>query len=348
MRGNRGIAGHTVVLVFFLLGAAIAGTVTAVLVERDTAFSSSSTLQVTPASGTGDPDRVIATQMGVLESATIERQVRTTLGAGPSFELTASQLRLANLIEVTAVSPDPYVAQVAAAAAVAEYRARAAASVLDVAVLDPPSRAARIGDPVLNTALAALGGGLLGVAVVLLFFTLTPRVRPSRLHNDLGVLVLELPHPRRRPSRRDAPMAEELRRVREQFLGGVEPAAVELVALPGVATWAFGRVRDVTQATGRLRLASGPGDQAVDTGAQGQSAPGVDVVVVLARAWVDAERSLRKEVTSLRAFSEVVVVVLGSPRVGIVPPTDDRSVSRHGVATWSQRTPPASETPAGR
>jgi hypothetical protein len=365
MRSNRGVSRVSLCLVAALLGALVAGIVTSLL--NSPSYASTGTIQAVPVAGTGDPDRVIATQVAVVQSRTVREEVAAAVGLEETFDLTAAQLRLSNIVTIQATSHDPEVAQQAATAAVQAYTARAgAAEPLQVAVtpLDPPGVAALVGQPRRDVTLAAAGGAVAGISIVLFALTVWPRVRASYIGDVFDAVVLELPHPRRDRSPKNAELESELRRMIDHLaiVASERDAdvALSLVPLPGISRSATAWVRrTVAENGGPPAIKSEPGYLG---GAENSPPRGTEAVapraaamlveeigvpqalaglgsvsVILARAWVSGERALRKEILSRRAVSEVVVIVMGASRPAIIIPSSDRVASLHASGNGSRR-----------
>ncbi len=364
MRGNRGITGASLLAAAALLGALIAAAVAGVL--STPTYVSTVSMQVIPLSGSGDPDRILATHVAVIESATLHQDVRTRLATDADFSVQASQRRLSNVLDIEARSGDPATAEQAAEAAADAYVARvpqAQPAQAAVSSLDPASAAIPGGDPQLDGALAAVGGGMAGAAIVLTWLVVAPRVRPRSLDDAIGEVLIELPYPGRRPSRRDEALIADVRSLLTRLVrepGGSDPVALAVTALPGAGQRA---VRWVTEILGGVPVDSravigssgdpGGGSPLNDV-TDGENAAGIVVVsddrvvlgvpdgqrwisVIVARAWIDSERTLRKEVLSRRTVSDVVVILLGAPRPAVVAPLLDRSTRQHRAGRHALR-----------
>jgi len=282
-------------------------------------YTSTATLVVAPLSGTGDPDRVVATQLAVLQSRALRSSVSSTLGPDTRFALQATQQRLSNVVVLAATSPDPQTATAAVAAATGAYLARnQSPRVADVSVLDPASAPTPSDSASRDAVLAALAAGTLASALLLGYVTARPRVRRAYTDPPENALLIELPEPTGEVA--DEAASAALARL-SQHLSPQPSASIRVSALPGVGESA---TQWVTRA---LQKHSEPEDarQEVER-AQGATTvpdstdPGGELAVVVARAWVDEERALRRLIAARRAFAEVLVVVLGTKEPALVPP----------------------------
>ena len=335
-------------VVVVLVPGILAGLAYGAWASRHRTWSATTTFQVVPLPGTGDPDRVIATQIDVLESRTLHDRVAAQLGGPARFGFGAAQPRLSNVVEVTTTSAQQATATQAAARLTETYLAQVNASVpltVTLTVLDPPLRATPTGDTRRDTVLVGLGGAALGAAVLVLFCSLRPRVKRSYEVAPVEAVVLELSGPGRAGSRRRADAAVEVRRFADHVIAvrGARRPHLWVSALAGVDDATLGWVTEVLSETSAAasepsepqRLRDGEdgralGAPAVRTGSEVTLADGVLPVspaenrplsVLVARAGVDAETDLRKEVGSRAVFSEVVVVLLGAARTALVVPS---------------------------
>lgn len=327
-------------VVVILVAGVIAGVAYGAWASRHPSWATTTTFNVSPLPGTGDPDRVIATQIEVLESRTQRDAVARALTAPAPFTIDAEQRRLSDVVEVTVTSPQRATATRAAAAIRATYPPRPDAVLpptVRITQLDPPLAAARTDDVLRDAVLVGLGGAVLAVAALVLFSSLRPRVKRSYDVAPVAAVVLELPDPGRPGSpRRDACTAE-LRRLADHIIGvdGVD-------GHPRLSVSALARVDDATLDWVTDVL----GGTSTDAAEPPEPGEGRGWSVIVARAGVDAELVLGKEVRSSAVFSEVMVVLVGAPRPTLVVPApatdsaggigDDASSPPHrtGQTVW--------------
>lgn len=330
-----------------LVAGLVAGLAYGAWASRHRSFVATTTFQVFPLPGTGDPDRVIATQIDVLESRTLHDQVAQNLRAPAAFSVVAAQRRLSNVVAVTATSPRQDTATRAASAIAETYPRQAGAAVPALAqltVLDPPLEAAPVGGARRDAVLVGLGGAALALAALVLLSSLRPRLRRSYDVAPVEAVVLELPEPGRAGSRRRAAAAVELRRFTDHVIalsGARERPVLRVSALAGIDDATLGWVTEVLGETSAAvpepvalhrRRGSGESSHRVPAVRAGTEVALADAMmperldderpltVLVARAGVDPEIALCKEVRSRAVFSEVVVVLLGAPRPALVMP----------------------------
>lgn len=296
-----------------------AGSAVYFLGVEDREYSSSATLAVSPVGGTGDPDRVVATQVAVLESRSMHDAVAAALGPSVEFSLTASQVRLSNVVVLEAISSQPQGAADAAAAATSAFLDRQQSPRLaDLAVIDTASAATASGSPLRNALLAGVAAAVLASAALLALVTARPRVRRAYTEPPENALLIELPEPS--GTEADAAASAALARLSEH-LAPQASAVFSVSALPGVGEgatqWVANALREQAGRTHRLHdVARADGASTVpDT-----TDPGAELAIVVARAWVDEERELRRLIAARRAFADVLVVVLGARQPALVPP----------------------------
>lgn len=316
---RRGWSAAVTSVVVVLVAGLLAGLAYGAWASRHPSWAAATTFDVLPLPGTGDPDRVIATQIEVLESRTQHEAVARGLVAPAPFTIEAEQRRLSNVVTVTVTSPQRATATRAAAAIRATYPPQPDAVVpptVRITQLDPPLAATRTDDVRRDAVLVGLGGAVLAVAALVLLSSLRPRVKRSYDVAPVAAVVLELPDPGRQRSPRREASAAELRRLADHVIGldGADGRPrLSVSALAGVDDATLDWVTEVLDGT------SGTVPEP----------PASDVErpwsVLVAQAGVDAEAALRKEVGSRAVFSEVMVVVLGSRRPALVVPvpTDD-------------------------
>lgn len=357
-------------VVVVLVAGLVAGLAYGAWASRHRTFAATATFQVFPLPNTGDPDRVIATQVDVLQSRTLHDQVAESLTSPASFSVAASQRRLSSVLQVVVTSSRQATATDAAATITDTYPREADTAVPPVVrltVLDPPLTASLVGDQRRDSVLVALGGAALAVAVLVLLSSLRPRLRRSYDVAPVGAVVLELPHPGRAGSRRRELVAAELRRFTDHVLAlsGGERPALRVSALEGVDTATLAWVSDVLRDTSadvpdpvaQHRRRGEDGDRyslpAVRVGTEVTLADGMmparlgderPLSVLVARAGVGTESDLRKEVGSRAAFSEVVVVLLGASRPALVMPASAPSQQGRRVDDGRHRTHRSGQT----
>ncbi|CAA9408220.1 MAG: hypothetical protein AVDCRST_MAG35-1284, partial [uncultured Quadrisphaera sp.] len=144
-------------------GALVAGSAFAALQAlTPPAYASQALVQVVAEPGTGDPDRVIATELSIITSRTVVDAAARTLGLDPAdLVVTAEQLRLSNTVVVATEQASPEEARRATSAVVARYLARTgggATPQASAALLDRPSAGTPTRVPSRDLPLAALAG----------------------------------------------------------------------------------------------------------------------------------------------------------------------------------------------
>ena len=352
------LVGRAFVAAALVTGLVSAGVVLAV--ESATPrYRSQVTFLETPLSGTGEPDRVLATRAAVLESRSLRQQVAATLGVDPgAFTVEASPARLAFAMDVDVEAAEPALARSAATAVFDAYVATVVsdpAPTTTVAPLDPATAATPVRDPVIDTVAAFFAGAAAAAGALALLRALRPRVRARYGESPAPVPLLGVPAGLRRGADVEAlaqaldgplaaigsrlhPRAERLRLV-------VVPVARGGVQVAGLAAAASDHRRIVSEGVegGASRgRQEGPPSRSAHTVSvrvtqdrsslisADRSDRDAVVAVVLARAGRDNEADLRRTVASVSPLAATVVVVVGSHDNGVVLPPPSAVVPLDG------------------